>query len=369
MAAFVRRPGSGACSAGERGAAARRRRAAMGRAVLPRAKSTPRGGLGSHRGGRRPVRLPGRLGVARDSSMRWERPGRSGCGCGALRICGCGRCARSPSSGRGPAPSTARTSRPCSARGSPSGAGWWSPAPPTGSTAPRTGARSPRAAPPSPCSPAGSTVAYPSGHAELIGRIAEQGLVIGELPPGDHPTRSRFILRNRVIAALTRGTVVVEAALPQRLAGHRPARADGWAGSRWGSRARSPAGSRRECTNCCAGRRRGHRCRRSHRAGREHGRAGPATEGARAAPGPAGPGSGARSGRAAGREAPPTPLDSHRLSAPPRTTARYGLRTVRAGLRRTARRRLAVEQRHGPEGGAHHRVMSRSLTWGFRVKG
>ncbi|MEU6282440.1 DNA-processing protein DprA [Streptomyces sp. NPDC047028] len=53
---------------------------------------------------------------------------------------------------------------------------------------------------------------YPRGHAALIGRIAEQGLVIGELPPGDHPTPSRFILRNRVIAALTRGTVVVEAA-------------------------------------------------------------------------------------------------------------------------------------------------------------
>lgn len=54
--------------------------------------------------------------------------------------------------------------------------------------------------------------AYPRGHAELIRRIAEQGLVVGELPPGDHPTPSRFILRNRVIAALTRGSVVVEAA-------------------------------------------------------------------------------------------------------------------------------------------------------------
>ncbi|MGW7054589.1 DNA-processing protein DprA [Streptomyces sp. NPDC054887] len=57
----------------------------------------------------------------------------------------------------------------------------------------------------------GVDVVYPRGHAELIGRIAEQGLVIGELPPGAHPTRSRFVLRNRVIAALTRGTVVVEA--------------------------------------------------------------------------------------------------------------------------------------------------------------
>ncbi|MFJ9538788.1 DNA-processing protein DprA [Streptomyces sp. NPDC101225] len=53
---------------------------------------------------------------------------------------------------------------------------------------------------------------YPPGHTELITRIAEQGLVVGELPPGDHPTPSRFIVRNRVIAALTRGTVVVEAA-------------------------------------------------------------------------------------------------------------------------------------------------------------
>ncbi|MBC3844128.1 DNA-protecting protein DprA [Streptacidiphilus sp. 4-A2] len=53
---------------------------------------------------------------------------------------------------------------------------------------------------------------YPSGHSALLGRIAEQGLLISELPLGAHPTRSRFLQRNRVIAALTRGTVVVEAA-------------------------------------------------------------------------------------------------------------------------------------------------------------
>ncbi|MEV6963265.1 DNA-processing protein DprA [Streptomyces sp. NPDC051207] len=53
---------------------------------------------------------------------------------------------------------------------------------------------------------------YPRGHTGLINRIAGQGLVVGELAPGDHPTPSRFVLRNRVIAALTRGTVVVEAA-------------------------------------------------------------------------------------------------------------------------------------------------------------
>ncbi|WP_313897022.1 DNA-processing protein DprA [Streptomyces sp. GC420] len=57
----------------------------------------------------------------------------------------------------------------------------------------------------------GVDVPYPRGHAELIGRIAGQGLIVGELPPGAHPTQSRFVLRNRVIAALTRGTVVVEA--------------------------------------------------------------------------------------------------------------------------------------------------------------
>lgn len=59
----------------------------------------------------------------------------------------------------------------------------------------------------------GVDVAYPPGHAELIHRIGEQGLLVAELPPQDHPTQSRFVLRNRVIAALTRGTVVVEAAL------------------------------------------------------------------------------------------------------------------------------------------------------------
>ncbi|MFE2911523.1 DNA-processing protein DprA [Kitasatospora indigofera] len=59
----------------------------------------------------------------------------------------------------------------------------------------------------------GVDMSYPQGHAELIRRIAEQGLLLSELPPGEHPNRFRFVLRNRVIAALTRGTVVVEAAL------------------------------------------------------------------------------------------------------------------------------------------------------------
>lgn len=58
---------------------------------------------------------------------------------------------------------------------------------------------------------AGVDTTYPPGNASLIASIAEHGLLVGELPPGEHPTRSRFVLRNRVIAALTRGTVVVEA--------------------------------------------------------------------------------------------------------------------------------------------------------------
>jgi DNA processing protein len=53
---------------------------------------------------------------------------------------------------------------------------------------------------------------YPVGHASLFDRIAETGLLISEWPFGSAPYRLRFLVRNRVIAALTRGTVVVEAA-------------------------------------------------------------------------------------------------------------------------------------------------------------
>ncbi|HEX4831297.1 MAG TPA: DNA-processing protein DprA [Trebonia sp.] len=52
---------------------------------------------------------------------------------------------------------------------------------------------------------------YPAGHAELLDRIAATGAVISEWPPGRNPARVRFLVRNRVIAALTSGTVVVEA--------------------------------------------------------------------------------------------------------------------------------------------------------------
>ncbi|MFV0406198.1 MAG: DNA-processing protein DprA [Propioniciclava sp.] len=54
---------------------------------------------------------------------------------------------------------------------------------------------------------------YPRAHQELFGTIAELGAVVSEIPPGQHPTRRRFLTRNRLIAALTGGTVIVEAGL------------------------------------------------------------------------------------------------------------------------------------------------------------
>ncbi|WP_034385748.1 DNA-processing protein DprA [Herbidospora cretacea] len=58
----------------------------------------------------------------------------------------------------------------------------------------------------------GVDVSYPAAHQDLFAAIREEGLVISESPPGVNPTRLRFLVRNRVIAALSRGTVVVQAA-------------------------------------------------------------------------------------------------------------------------------------------------------------
>jgi len=55
--------------------------------------------------------------------------------------------------------------------------------------------------------------AYPLAHKTLLDHLAGTGAVVSELAPGCSPTRLRFLARNRLIAALTRGTVVVEAAL------------------------------------------------------------------------------------------------------------------------------------------------------------
>lgn len=58
----------------------------------------------------------------------------------------------------------------------------------------------------------GADVAYPRAHSAMIERIAETGLVMSEVAPGSTPTKMRFLARNRLIAALTTGTVIVEAA-------------------------------------------------------------------------------------------------------------------------------------------------------------
>ncbi|WP_197288367.1 DNA-processing protein DprA [Nocardia sp. NRRL S-836] len=57
----------------------------------------------------------------------------------------------------------------------------------------------------------GADVAYPAGQQRLLTAIAERGLVISEQPPGVTPAQHRFLTRNRLIAALGAGTVVVEA--------------------------------------------------------------------------------------------------------------------------------------------------------------
>ena len=58
----------------------------------------------------------------------------------------------------------------------------------------------------------GIDVAYPPQHAELQERIAADGLLIAEQPPGTEPRGRHFPSRNRIIAGLASGTLVVEAA-------------------------------------------------------------------------------------------------------------------------------------------------------------
>jgi DNA processing protein len=54
---------------------------------------------------------------------------------------------------------------------------------------------------------------YPRGHQELLSTIARSGVIVSEYPPGQRPSRQRFLARNRLIAAVSAGTVVVEAAV------------------------------------------------------------------------------------------------------------------------------------------------------------
>jgi DNA processing protein len=59
----------------------------------------------------------------------------------------------------------------------------------------------------------GIDIPYPAGHSALLHRISATGLLVTEYPPGVWPARHRFLTRNRLVAALSRATVVVEAGL------------------------------------------------------------------------------------------------------------------------------------------------------------
>ena len=52
---------------------------------------------------------------------------------------------------------------------------------------------------------------YPAGNQALLSKVRDQGAVIAELPPGAMPTKWRFLQRNRLVAALSQATLVVEA--------------------------------------------------------------------------------------------------------------------------------------------------------------
>lgn len=59
----------------------------------------------------------------------------------------------------------------------------------------------------------GVDILYPPEHATLFDRLAEEGLIVAEMPPGAEPQARHFPRRNRIISGLSLGTVVIEAAL------------------------------------------------------------------------------------------------------------------------------------------------------------
>jgi DNA processing protein len=62
------------------------------------------------------------------------------------------------------------------------------------------------------CVAGGVDIAYPPEHEALQAAVAERGLLVSELPPGTEPQARHFPRRNRLIAGVARGVVVIEAA-------------------------------------------------------------------------------------------------------------------------------------------------------------
>ncbi len=213
----------------------RRRRRGVGGAA-PRGARRPGlpGGAAGHRAARRRLRPRGRPG--RRSRLRGAPglPWRPRVADGTARLRGAGRPRRPAAGAVGPRAlaagrgrgalgrgrrrscrdaATASTSPPSSPATCPAGARASSAAGRTASTPPPTGARcTPESPRPSPCWPAASTSPTRAATTACSHEVARTGLVVSELPPGSHPTRRRFLVRNRLIAALSLGTVVVEAA-------------------------------------------------------------------------------------------------------------------------------------------------------------
>ena len=60
--------------------------------------------------------------------------------------------------------------------------------------------------------PCGITECYPAAHASLKKKIAQRGLILSELLPGERPKKYTFHARNRILAALSEGVLVISAA-------------------------------------------------------------------------------------------------------------------------------------------------------------
>lgn len=59
---------------------------------------------------------------------------------------------------------------------------------------------------------AGIEFPVPSSHVQLFNDVRQHGLLVSEVPMGTHASRHRFLIRNRMVAAMSAATVVVEAA-------------------------------------------------------------------------------------------------------------------------------------------------------------